>query len=318
MRTIENPNEFGFYIATNRHVSGDLALRFVQELISLARTEQHFGPTADIEIAELGRGSFRTKLVFWGTALATIGSFALQVEERITATEEYEIAKCVAQMALETGAAKVTLMTCEGPIDVLRDEIPAVDAFLEARRATPEVSNWSEYFRKPTQQGGFGSGAYGQETLGAGNASDVSPGPDRITDPTRRPSKRVSIVRTDKGYPATASGRPVLLLGGEVPFGTNSFPENTIQYLLMDEADRAVAMLGKDAGAIGRFKFTVTGRFERDGDGTLYFLTGGSVFRAELVGLSTVPLAQSVSVTAVLDEAEPSVLEIHGMSIDVD
>ncbi|MEN7537303.1 hypothetical protein [Aurantiacibacter flavus] len=121
------PNEIGFRLSTNQFVPAERALKFADAVVEIVRSE--CGPDARIEIVEMGRGSLYTRFLVTGAALATI-YMAVDHAVHDLLSEGSELGQCVAEMVVENGVTKVSAMTCEGSIEVLRDQIPEVDKFL--------------------------------------------------------------------------------------------------------------------------------------------------------------------------------------------
>jgi hypothetical protein len=100
------------------------------------RSHEAFPEEGQIEIVSMGIGSFWTKLRVWGVTVATIGSFGLMLEQRLKAPSD-ELANCVAWSMIEDGVTKAVIKS-DGTIEVLREEMPAVDRLL-AKRERPQL-----------------------------------------------------------------------------------------------------------------------------------------------------------------------------------
>ena len=131
----EPPFEFEFILETNEGLPAERALGVTAALVRAVRSHEAFPDDGQIEIISMGIGSFRTKLRIWGIAFATIGSFGLMIEQRLKAPND-KLAECVAWTMIEDGVTKVGIK-CDGNIEVLRDEMPAVDKLL-AKRNSPQ------------------------------------------------------------------------------------------------------------------------------------------------------------------------------------
>lgn len=86
----------------------------------------------------MGIGSFWTKLRIWGVTAATVGSFGLMLEQRLKAPND-ELANCVAWTMIEDGVTKAEIK-CDGHIEVLREQMPAVDRLLAKRNRSQFAS----------------------------------------------------------------------------------------------------------------------------------------------------------------------------------
>jgi hypothetical protein len=131
---LEPPTEFEFNLETNQGIPAERAIAVTAALLRAIRSLPAFPHDGQIEIAELGRGSLRTKLLLYSAvagAFAGVGSFAKDIAD-VLKEPGSELARCVAWTVVEDGVTKAGIR-CEGDYEVLREQMPAV-ARLEAIR----------------------------------------------------------------------------------------------------------------------------------------------------------------------------------------
>lgn len=270
-------NEFGIYIEFNGYARAELTLFLVSELVRIAHLKSHFGPDAIVEIVEISRGSLWAKIGIPLATIATIGGFALQIEDRLR-TKTERLSQCTAQIVLEGGAQAVQLLTCTGPIEILKEEMPAVRKFMAEKTAQESVTNWHDYFNKP---------------------------PRSLPDVPREPT--VAVTRTTGAHP-TVDGRPVELLDDSVVFGTRRMPRSNVRFLDNLDDDLIATSNGL------RGKVQVFGQFElnrRLGKG-LIFRTGDALFMVDLPDGQKVPsIGIPVIAQVQIDPRKPDSFTLH-------
>jgi hypothetical protein len=122
-------NEIVVFFETNRPLpAGDVGT-FLAELDRLAHIRPELGAGGILELVEVQTGTLWTKLAWIvgiGGNLAGLGSFALDVSERLQSTDN-ALAECTARMVIEHGIRATTVITCEGSTEILREMMPQVE-----------------------------------------------------------------------------------------------------------------------------------------------------------------------------------------------
>lgn len=121
-------NEIAFYFDTNQAISARDIGEFFITLEQFARTHGHLNPEAVLELVDAGRGTFWSRFALLSGivgSVAGIGSFAIDVAGAMQEPTG-DLPKCIAHIVIEHGVRAVTVIDCNGGIEVLRDAIPMV------------------------------------------------------------------------------------------------------------------------------------------------------------------------------------------------